>query len=286
MLSTDFIGALEHNLKQKITNYKPISGGDIAEAYYFKTKNKEYFVKTHSNYALLEAEFTGLNKIAITNTIATPKTVALNCFKNKAFLILDLIPAKSPTSKDYLKLGKKLAELHQCANSSFGFDAHNFIGHLTQSNTFCDNWNDFYVDERLVPQMQLARENGALNSKEIPDADTMKSICFKYFNHIKPSLLHGDLWSGNYIISSSGEPYLIDPAVYYGHNEVDIAMSKLFGGFGHEFYNSYFQITPKDRYTETRIQLYQLYYLLVHLNLFGKSYYPSVKQILRTHFLL
>ena len=101
-----------------------------------------------------------------------------------------------------------------------------------------------------------------------------------------PCAVHGDLWSGNYIISTSGTSYLIDPSVYYGHSEIDIAMSKLFGRFGPEFYSEYHKIIPKDKFTEERIELYQLYYLLVHLNLFGSSYYPSVKNTLNTYFKL
>ncbi|MBT8191292.1 MAG: fructosamine kinase family protein, partial [Bacteroidia bacterium] len=104
------------------------------------------------------------------------------------------------------------------------------------------------------------------------------------FEGIKPSLLHGDLWNGNYLIDKSGTPYLIDPAVYYGHSEVDIAMTKLFGGFGDSFYQAYHTIIPLDDKSHARIEVYKLYYLLVHLNLFGRSYYPQVKRIMETYF--
>ena len=114
--------------------------------------------------------------------------------------------------------------------------------------------------------MQLAHQKGLLKQSEIPDEHNMKSICEKYFKNVKPSILHGDLWSGNYLISDLGIPYLNDPSIYYGHSEIDIAMSKLFGGFGTKFYSEYHKIIPKDKFTEERIELYQLYYFLSYLH--------------------
>lgn len=284
MLTKELNTLLEDTLNQKVKIIKSISGGDISNAYYVKTSEKEFMVKTHSNHNLLKAEHLGLNKIAETNTIATPKIIDLSRVKNTSLLILGWIDTKTPTSQDFKVLGKQLAKLHSNSSQYFGLEFNNFIGHLHQSNKVHNNWSDFYREERLSPQLELAHKNGLLSASEMPSNKHLKGKCYDYFNKCKPSLLHGDLWAGNYLISNSGKPYLIDPSVYFGHSEVDIAMSKLFGGFDSSFYSEYRKIIPKDEHTDNRIELYQLYYLLVHLNMFGRSYYSSVKIILERHF--
>ena len=201
-----------------------------------------------------------------------------------SFLILEWIESKRPDNKDFEELGKQLAALHQYSCKSFGLNHDNFIGSLNQTNKQHLNWTGFYIEERLLPQLHLAKAKGLLNPKEIPTTTTMQHFLKSLFKTVKPSLLHGDLWSGNYLISTNGAPYLIDPAVYYGHHEVDIAMTKLFGGFSNDFYKAYHDIIPKDTNTNQRIEIYQLYYLLVHLNLFGSSYYCSVTSILKRFF--
>ena len=180
--------------------------------------------------------------------------------------------------------GEKLAKFHQKRGDVFGWDRHNFIGSLPQSNSKKTSWNVFYTEERLMPQLQLAIDKGMLSKQEAPDRDKMVSVLGELFKGVEPSLLHGDLWSGNYLINTDGVPYLIDPAVYWGHSEVDIAMSRLFGGFGASFYSSYDGLRPPDKASEDRMHIYQLYYLLVHLNLFGRSYYSSVTHILKQYF--
>lgn len=144
-------------------------------------------------------------------------------------------------------------------------------------------WSKFYWTERILPQLQLALDNRLLAKNEIPREEKAVKLFDAVFGTVQPSLLHGDLWSGNYLIASGGTPYLIDPATYYGHSMVDIAMSRLFGGFGQSFYDAYHEIMPKTEKYDEQIELYQLYYLLVHLNLFGRGYYEKVSAILR-HF--
>lgn len=287
MLSQEFIDYLSNILESNIENIQSVSGGDISSAYVIKAESNKYFLKVNSNPIALEmflSEKKALTAIANTNTISTPKVISCDSFNNNSFLLMEYIEAKSPNSNELNQLGKQLALLHKVTSDNFGFDSNNFIGSLHQSNKKHDNWNDFYIEERLIPQLKLAKSKKLLPAIEIPDKHKLKEACFPSFKDAKPSLLHGDLWSGNYLISTSGKPNLIDPAIYFGHNEVDIAMSKLFGGFGTSFYDSYYSIIPKDEFTEDRIQLYQLYFLLVHLNLFGVSYYSSVKQILSKYF--
>lgn len=287
MVTQDLLDYLSILIESSINGVQSVSGGDISSAFVLQTSSKKLFLKINYKtdaFDMFLSEEKALNTIAKTNTIAVPKILACKSYKNLAFILMEYIDAKSPNSKELELFGTQLAKMHQITSVEFGFDSNNYIGSLNQSNKKHVNWNDFYIEERLNPQLELARSKGLLRDSEIPETGLMKTTCLPYFNNIKSSLLHGDLWSGNYLISNSGKPYLIDPATYYGHSEVDIAMSKLFGGFGKAFYDSYYKVISKDNHTELRIELYQLYYLLVHLNLFGGSYFSSVKSILNKFF--
>lgn len=285
-MNTDFKIHLSSFLNTSNVSVNPLSGGDISKAYKITTSKRSYFLKVNeaSNaLTMFQTEAYGLEAIAKTKTIKTPQVIAYDTFEGSAFLLLEFIESKSPSSEDFRLLGTQLAQLHQCTSEHFGLDRDNFIGRLPQSNSHHKTWTDFYTHERLRPQLELAKQKGLLNDWECPNVEDIKNRLRSWFVNIKPSLLHGDLWSGNYLISNEGEPYVIDPATYYGHNEVDIAMSKLFGGFGEAFYEAYFSLFPPSEHTPARIEIYQLYYLLVHLNMFGRSYYGSVKSILQKY---
>jgi len=284
MLTPPDICQLSKHYETPIINWQPVSGGHISNSYLLQTKSYSVFLKTHSNKALLYAEYLGLQAIAKTQTINTPKVIHFGDLEHNSCLALEWIDTKPANTKDYKVLGQHLAQLHQISHEQFGYSNPNFIGHLSQSNSFHMSWNDFYIEERLVPQLQLAKSQNLLNDEDIPSASKLKATCAIYFQNVTPSLLHGDLWSGNFFISKSNVPYIFDPSVYFGHSEVDIAMTKLFGGFDLAFYKSYHKIIPKDKFTDVRIELYQLYYLLVHLNMFGSSYASSVKHILQKYF--
>ena len=199
--------------------------------------------------------------------------------------MLEFIESKEPDSGDFERLGQQLAELHLVSqDSEFGGPHDNFIGHLPQSNTMESSWVTFYVEQRLLPQMQLACKKGLLNKETIPLMENLIEVCNTIMGKVTPSLLHGDLWGGNFLIASDGTPVLIDPSTYVGHSEVDLAMSRLFGGFGSSFYAAYHeQIKPQPRQKDL-MEMYQLYYLLVHLNLFGGSYKNSVLSIINKYF--
>mgnify|MGYP001828297035 CR=1 FL=1 len=287
MLQNALVQYLERILLEKIEATSSISGGDISLAYRIDTNSKSYFLKVNNApnaLHMFQTEAYSLQCIAQTNTIKTPKVIAYDGFENSAFLLLEFIVSKSPSSEDFRKLGEQLAKLHQCTSECFGSEQDNFIGRLHQSNTQHSTWVNFYTRERLIPQLELAKQKGLLQNAECPNSEHIKSLLKPFFESIKPSLLHGDLWSGNYLISMNGTPYLIDPAVYSGHSEVDIAMSKLFGGFDESFYSAYSSIITTNENSQARIELYQLYYLLVHLNMFGNSYYGSVIRILNKYF--
>lgn len=278
---------LSYYLKETITKVASVHGGDISTAYKIESPNNTYFLKVNSNsnaLTMFQTEAYGLQLISVTNTIKTPKVIVCDSYQNLAFFLLEFIESKQASSKDFKNLGEQLAQLHQCTSDTFGLNQDNFIGRLPQSNNQHKSWIDFYTHERLLPQLELATQKGLLKDTECPKSEHIKNQLNHLFKNVKPALLHGDLWNGNYLISKDGTPYLIDPAVYFGHHEVDIAMSKLFGGFGDTFYSSYFNQVPTDEFTSARIEIYQLYYLLVHLNMFGSSYYGSVISIMKTYF--
>jgi fructosamine-3-kinase len=277
---------LEDILNTSIVSYRPLSGGDISAVFKVETKTGAYVLKcgAKEKTSLFEAEAQGLDLIAKTQTIATPRVIAVGAHHETPYLLMEFIASKTPEKEDYITLGNQLAQLHNCYAEQFGLTLDNFIGSLFQKNTPSKNWIEFYSINRLGVQLELAVSKGLLNPKEIPSQKEIKSVLESLCSDVKPSVLHGDLWSGNYIIAKDGTPYLIDPATYYGHAEVDIAMTKLFGGFSSQFYEAYHDVIPVSSHYNERIDLYQLYYLLVHLNLFGRSYYNSVQRILKRYF--
>lgn len=278
---------ISHILSEKILTHKSLSGGDISSAYLLQAETAKYFLKVNSKPFALQmfyAEQKGLQAIEDTRNIAVPHVYAVDSFNEKSFLLMGFVESKRPCGSDFSRLGTQLATLHQCSQESFGFSSDNFIGSLPQSNKSHQNWAKFYWHERIAPQLKQAQDNRLLAKPEIPSEEKAESVFERFFGNVKPSFLHGDLWGGNFLIATDGAPYLIDPAVYYGHSMVDIAMSKLFGGFSHEFYEAYHAIIPKNQNYDEQIELYQLYYLLVHLNLFGSGYYSSVAGILKRYF--
>ncbi len=279
---------IEYLLCIKILNTRAVSGGDISQAYLIETESERFFCKTHRSknaFEMFQTEKEGLKALKASNTIGVPQVLTCNRTDNGALLILEYIERKTPNTVDFENLGFQLAALHKTGDAkTFGFEQDNFIGSLPQFNNKNEDWVDFYVQQRVQPQLKMALDSGRLNMAEIPAESKLLGSCNGLFPNIKPSLLHGDLWSGNFLIASNGQPYLIDPAVYAGHNEVDLAMTRLFGGFEERFYDAYHEIIPKETGERERCEIYQLYYLLVHLNLFGTSYKSSVNHILQRYF--
>lgn len=282
--------ALIHHLSDllgtEILHTSTVTGGDISDAFRINTADGAYFVKINSGHSapgMFEAEKKGLEEILSSKTVAVPQVILTGENSGYAFLVIEYLEQRGATTQDLEKLGYQLAQMHQSTSSHFGFDDDNYIGSLPQKNDWHDNWTEFYIRCRLQPQFDMAIDRFLMSPAEIPSVSKMKESLDPLLKGIQPSLLHGDLWNGNYLIEKNGTPYLIDPAVYYGHSEVDIAMTQLFGGFGKAFYETYHSIIPLDEYSSARIELYKLYYLLVHLNLFGRSYYPQVKRIMNEY---
>lgn len=251
-----------------------IVGGCINNAIKINTNKGDFFVKwnTNSKANRFQSEYNGLKVLKDTNTIRIPNVL---CFDDD-FLILEFIPPSNPNNAFWEVFGQKLALMHKQTHSKFGLDFDNYIGSLCQDNTQNKNWTEFFIQNRLQAQLSIGNFSGTLLS----DFDKLFQKLPNLFPNEKPALLHGDLWSGNFLAKNGDTPMLIDPAIYYGNREMDIAMSKLFGGFNSDFYFAYNESRPLENGWEERIQICNLYPLLVHVNLFGGAYINQVKNIL------
>ncbi|MGQ1784295.1 fructosamine kinase family protein [Saccharicrinis sp. GN24d3] len=254
-------------------------GGCIANSQIIKTASgKAFFLKQGFSNGMFPCEANGLKELEKSASIKTPKVVAVD----EDFLLLEYIEQGGKSREAMFNFGCSFAQMHQYTGSNFGFYEDNFIGATPQINSPNENWLDFYHEKRLLYQYKLAEKNGYANTSL---KNKFKSIERQLPEILsgseeRPSLLHGDLWGGNYLIDSSGNAVLIDPAVYYGHREADLAMTKLFGGFSGEFYKGYQQTLPlKDGYAY-RENIYLLYHVLNHLNLFGTGYYSHAIQLM------
>ena len=270
----------------QITETSSMGGGCINEAYSLKTNAGKYFVKYNSATAfpgMFEKEAAGVSILVDTNTISVPKVICANTAGKLAYLLLQYIETGKGKKDFWHNFGTLLSGLHRNTSDSFGLSHDNYIGSLVQENKQHPDFINFFISQRLVPQIKIARNQGALSQSDTRYFDSL----FNTLNNIipieKPALLHGDLWSGNFMVNSLGAPCIFDPAVYYGHRETDIAMTQLFGGFPVEFYHSYNETCPMEKDWKNRTDIFNLYPLLVHVNLFGGSYAAQVLRIIR-HF--
>jgi protein-ribulosamine 3-kinase len=286
MLSTSIVTYIGQQLSINITAVSPVSGGSINSAYCLHTANEKYFVKVNSKSlypGMFKAEAAGLNLIAKTSTITVPKVVLQGNVNDESLLVLEWIDARRPTMKTSELLGVQLAKIHFCTAGYFGLNDDNYMGSLHQSNKKHDTWSDFFISERLMPMVKMAVDKHLLTSKHVSDFEQLYKRLPGLFTEEPPSSIHGDLWGGNYLISEAGCPYLIDPAISYGNREFDIAMTTLFGGFSDGFYAAYNNALPLNKGWEGRLDLWNLYPLLLHLNLFGMGYLAQVVGCLKRY---
>jgi len=227
---------------------------------------------------MFEAEAAGLEALRHANEVRVPEVIAVGVANGESFLEIEFLPLRRSSSDVAARFGRQLARLHRHVEDQFGWFRDNTIGPTPQINDWSDDWIEFFIEHRLRYQVELAASTGYdLRS----DGDRLTKRLPALFDGYEPvaSLLHGDLWSGNWG-SVDGEAVMFDPAVYYGDRETDIAMTMLFGGFGREFYAAYDKEWPMAAGHELRIKLYQLYHVLNHLNLFGSSYLGQSKRLL------
>lgn len=272
----------EKILNEIPTDIQRLSGGDINDVYEYKTSKGEFVIKINDEEKfpnMLAMEAVGLAELISADAIHIPRVFECGSIDGKQFLILEKIWTLDPQKNTWLQLGEQLAKLHLKSNTQFGFKFDNYIGKLKQPNKQEKNWIDFLIQHRLQPMLEMAVNQGDVNYVESKIVESLYPKLTQLIPAEKPSLLHGDLWSGNFLTGPSYEPVLIDPAVYYGHREMDLAMMHLFGGFSPLVFEKYNEFFPLEKDWEKRIELNQLYPLLVHVNLFGRSYWQRVKAI-------
>jgi protein-ribulosamine 3-kinase len=263
----------------EITGFTPAQGGCINHGGCLQTTTGDYFLKwnqTKDMLGMFDAESKGLKILKATHAIHVPEVIASDEVDDYQYLLIEYVD-RQPARNDYWAvMGQQLANLHQTHGTSYGLDHSNYIGSLPQSNKPHESWRNFFISQRLMPLLEQA-----IQKRKAPANWHQKfELLFNKFDSLlpeeAPSLLHGDLWQGNVLVNSIGAPCLIDPAVYYGHREVDLAMTRLFGDFDAAFYDAYHEAYPLLPGFEKRVAIYNLYPLLVHLHLFGSSYVAPI----------
>ena len=258
------------------------AGGCIHSSWVLESGDERYFAKLNDERfaASFEAEADGLAALAKAGMRA-PRALTNGVAVGHAFLVLEHLPLGRPSDAAFRELGRRLARLHAHHGQQFGWHRANFIGLNPQSNTVRESWIEFWRNERLAPQLALAARNGHRGRVQWLGEQVTEAVPWLLAGHDPaPSLLHGDLWSGNAAFLENGTPVVFDPAVYYGDAEADLAMTELFGGFPASFYEGYREIHPIAGGYKLRRVLYNLYHVLNHLNLFGEGYRAQAERMM------
>lgn len=256
-----------------IEHRRSVSGGCINQGYALSNGDQTYFIKLNDAHhsEMFAAECLGLQQILATKTIRVPQPICCGIADNFSYLVLEWLEFGNSSNSAWEEMGRNLAAMHQTGVSErFGWERDNTIGSTPQINTWTDNWADFFAKYRIGYQLKLANKRGG----NFGDINRITERVRDILADIKPqpSLVHGDLWSGNAAITTDGEPVILDPATYYGDRAVDLAMTELFGGFPAAFYRGYNQVWQLDSGYQERKNLYNLYHILNHFNLFGGGY--------------
>jgi fructosamine-3-kinase len=280
-------------IRQKLENqftdlhslqFQPVGGGSINETYRLSFANHSFFCKINSASRfphLFEKEKNGLQLLARQAVIKTPGVI--DCFETEdvQVLLLEWIYPGERTEDFWKRFGEQLAALHRVSNDGFGLYEDNYMGSVPQGNQFSASWVDFFIGRRLEPLLKACTDKKLLEQRHHQQFGRLYRLLPSIFDgKPPPCLVHGDLWSGNFMCNQASEPVLIDPAVYYGHSSVDLGMSTLFGGFRPAFYEAYHYHAPFPKNYGEQWQVSNLYPLLVHLYLFGSSYLSQIAQTL------
>ena len=269
-----------------VVRFERVHGGDINDAYCLITSSEKYFLKVNSEnkYPLMfEKEANGLALLHHNSTFIIPQVIKTGSCHDQQYLLLAWLE-KGPPKKDmWSRFGEALAGMHKQSQPYFGGGEDNYIGSLKQVNTPYNDWHSFYAECRIMPLIKTLFDAGSYSTNDVNDAKRLCNGLKNIFPAEPPALLHGDLWAGNYFIHSSGDAAIFDPAVYFGHREMDIGMTRLFGGFDNRLYAAYNETYPLAKSWEKRLALTQLYPLLVHANLFGGHYVASTREIIRSY---
>ena len=286
MLPDSILSTLTETYAISVHSTQSVSGGSINQACKLSTNQGDLFLKWKADAPadFFEREADGLNELQKgADGLKVPGVITAEPFtdKNPGFLVLEWI--EEGRSGDSFAFGAQLARLHQNTGAHFGLAYDNYIGSLPQQNGQYDHWIPFFTEKRIDVQIKMAVDSGKLPSGVIQHWERLASNLDSIMPACKPSLLHGDLWGGNYLFDASGRAVLIDPAVYYGHPEVDLAFSKMFGGFSADFYEGYQSISPIEAGFKERVPVFNLYPLLVHVNLFGGHYASQFQSLIKKY---
>ncbi|HEY9661606.1 MAG TPA: fructosamine kinase family protein, partial [Allocoleopsis sp.] len=267
----------------QVKHRRSVGGGSINQAYAItdETGQRSYFVKLNqaSQVAMFEAEALGLKQIFATQTIRVPQPICWGTVDRSAFIVMEWLDLGYGDHQAWEAMGRNLAAMHRLTSEQgFGWQQNNTIGSTPQINTWTETWVEFFVEHRLGYQFHLARQRGG----RFPQQEQILAAVPKLLaGHTPiPSLVHGDLWTGNAAVTQQGDPVILDPAVYFGDREVDLAMSQLFGSFPPNFYSAYNEAFPLPPGYQRRKILYNLYHILNHFNLFGGGYESQANQMI------
>lgn len=286
LLSDGFRDLLAEHLGEPVGQLRPVTGGDISSALQVVgTRGRLLFLKTNARAdaaAFFAAEAAGLDRLRSAGVLPVPSVLSHGSLERTGYLLLPFLRQQPAGERAWERVGQGLAALHRQPQPRFGWETANFIGALPQSNRYHDHWPDFYRSERLLPQAMAAHSAGLLAAADLHDLEHLCARLPDICPDEPPALIHGDLWSGNCLFGPpDGQAWLIDPSACFAHREMDLAMTRLFGGFPPRFHDAYAETYPLLPGFLSRMPVYQLFYLIVHLRLFGTAYLPSVRSILR-----
>lgn len=286
MIPEDIRSCIEDRLAYTVQSAKRVPGGSINQAARVEVKNiGSCFLKWNrsADPDMFRKEVKGLNVLSGADTsLRIPEVILQGTTpQGTGYLLQEFIEQSQPADGAASEFGRQLANLHTVRSDRFGLDHNNYIGRLPQPNSWHTNWEDFFIQERIEPQLERALHSGKFSSGISRSFQKMYNRLADIFPDESPGLLHGDLWGGNYFFDAEGKATIYDPAVYYGHREIELAFTHLFGGFSPEFYQAYEEALPLEPDFQARKDIYNLYPLLVHTNLFGGSYARQVESIVQ-----
>ena len=263
-----------------------VSGGSVNHTWQVRlSRESRLFLKLSGNTSaeFYTKEMRGLRALQQLSGARVPKVFKTGSFDGQQYLAMEWISPGNRSHRFWSFFGETVAAIHACTNDRFGWEEDNFCGSMIQLNEYHDSWSRFFLHQRLLPQLELSKRNGLLDAAAEKGFQALFDRLDQLFNKEPPSLLHGDLWSGNFICDENDFPVLIDPAVYYGNRQMDLAMTNLFGGFHPAFYEAYTAVHPLPANHREQWDVCNLYPLLVHLNLFGLQYLPAILRTVRRY---
>lgn len=271
--------------EKTLLNSRLIAAGSLNQGIFLETSEACFFLKTNfSEYQdIFHHEFTALNRLRGLTELKIPEVYHVGNYQGQNFLLMEWVESARKQDDFWKNLGEGMAQLHMHTQSTFGFESNNYIASIPQVNIPQHSWMEFYIANRLEVLAGKAYYEGLLSLTLYKELQRLYPLLKNLLPVERPSLVHGDLWSGNILISNTGQPCLVDPAIYFGYREMDLAFSKLFGGFDPAFYQAYDEVFPLEPGFEERIDIHNLYPLLVHVLLFGESYVAGIAKTLRKY---